>query len=264
MVSYSEITHYFESAGLDELKSALDGDNIRSLVSNLRSDLEFCGRKCDLCRYMIEQMDEVDRPNQTDNPEGVVSPIGQKWQQLAMTHRSIFELLGLALLLKMDATSMLIAFMSPLTDTEKIVLGKHAYTIVAGARNKDLFRTISARMKDYPECIFPNEEYNRLWRENNKKLLYDVTSAKESNRIRNEIDAHKKSFEEQLDAFKAVDWRQCAVDMIRLIQVVNNIEECINGINERLKASFDRFEKEAHDYIAQLDAILKQLESFES
>ena len=48
MVSYSEIAHYFESSGLDDLKSALDGDNIRSLVSNLRNDLELCGKKCDL------------------------------------------------------------------------------------------------------------------------------------------------------------------------------------------------------------------------
>ena len=36
MVSYSEIAHYFESLGLDDLKTALDGDNIRSLISNLR------------------------------------------------------------------------------------------------------------------------------------------------------------------------------------------------------------------------------------
>ena len=60
MVSYSEIAHYFESLGLDDLKSALDGDNIRSLVSNLRNDLELCGKKCDLCRYMLEQMDVVE------------------------------------------------------------------------------------------------------------------------------------------------------------------------------------------------------------
>ena len=51
--------------------------------------------------------------------------------------------------------------------------------------------------------------------------------------------------------------------MIRLIQVVNNIEKSINGINERLKASFDGFEKEAHEYITQLDVILKQLEELD-
>ena len=262
MVSYSEIAHYFESSGLDDLKTALDGDNIRSLISNLRNDLEFCGKKCDLCRYMIEQMDVVDKPYLSISSEETESPITHRWQQLTKAHRSVFELIGFALLLKMDATSMLIAILTAMSETERKILGKHAYTIVAEARNKDLFTSISARMKEYPEWVLPKELFDNLWNEN-KDLLKDVTSDKKSNRIRKTIDAHKRGFEEQLDAFKDTDWCQSAIDMIRLIQVVNNIEKSINGINERLKASFDGFEKEAHEYIAQLDVILKQLEELD-
>lgn len=262
MVSYSEIAHYFDSSGFDELKSALDGNLIRSLVANLRNDLEFCGKKCDLCRYLIEQMDVVDKPYIGISPKETKSPITQKWRQLTKAHRSVFELIGFALLLKMDATSVLITILTSMSDTERKILGKHAYTIVAEARNKDLFTSISARMKEYPEWVLPKEVFDNLWNEN-KDLLKDVTSDKKSNRIRKTIDAHKRGFEDQLDAFKDTDWCQSAIDMIRIIQVVNNIEKCINGINEKLKSLFGQFEKEAHEYIAQLDVILKQLEEFD-
>lgn len=264
MVSYSEIAHYFESSGLDDLKTALDGDNICSLISNLRNDLEFCGKKCDLCRYMIEQMDVVDKPYLGISFEETKSPITQRWQQLTKAHRSVFELLGFALLLKMDATAMLISLMSPMSDVEKKVLGKHAYTIVAEARNKDLFSILSARMKEYPDWALSSEDYETLWTDKNKKLLRDVTSNKKSISIRNAIDAHKHGFEEQLDIFKSVDWRQSVIDMIRLIQVVNNIEVCINGINKRINSFIENFDEETHNYIAQLDNILSQLEEFES
>ena len=264
MTSYNDINHYFETSGFEELKSILNSDWGRDFVSSLRNDLDLCGKKCDFCRYMIEQMDVVDIPLQSINSENYTTPISQKWQQLTKTHRSVFELFGFALLLKMDATAMLISLMSPMSDVEKKVLGKHAYTIVAEARNKDLFSILSARMKEYPDWALSSEDYETLWTDKNKKLLRDVTSNKKSISIRNAIDAHKHGFEEQLDIFKSVDWRQSVIDMIRLIQVVNNIEVCINGINKRIDSFIENFDEETHNYIAQLDNILSQLEEFES
>ena len=257
-ISYSEITHYFESFGFDELKSLLNSEDVQNFVSNLRSNLEYCGKKCDLCRWVIEKMDEEDKAYQIGSSDGIVSSISQKWKLLIVTHRSVFELMGFALLLKMDAMAMLIVLMSPMSDTEKIVLGKHAYTVVAEAKNKDLFTRIALRMKKYPEWALPNEMYKALWEEN-KGLLKDVTSNKESNKIRNTIDAHKSEFDEQLDVFKTTNWRQSAIDMIRIIQVVSNIEASIYGINKRLEGAYKTFEKDTLEYIGRLNEILKEL-----
>ena len=124
----------------------------------------------------------------------------------------------------------------------------------------DLFTALAGGMKAYPEELLTKKEYDTLWKEN-KKLVKWMTRDSLSNRIRNAIDAHKKPFVEQLDAYSTVDWKQSLMDMLTIIQVVANVEECLDKIHGRLRGAFDSYEKDARAYVAKLDGILKKLDS---
>ena len=181
-----------------------------------------------------------------------------RWLELTRGHRRVYELLGYALLLKMDAESMVISLLSASTDIERIVVSKHAYTIVAEAWNMDLFTSLAGGMKVYSEELLTKKEYDTLWKEN-KKLVNGMTRDSLSNRIRNAIDAHKRPFVEQLDAYTAVDWKQSLMDMLTIIQLVMNVEECLEMVHGRLKGAFDSYEEDARVYLAKLDDISKEL-----
>ena len=257
MSLYNEIAHYFEGKDYSEVIYALNEERFQNFVSHLRDDLTLCGKKCSMYRHMIQELDKEKPSSESRTPW---SEIERRWLELTRGHRKVYELLGYAILLKMDAESMVISLLSVSTDTERIVVCKHSYTIVAEARNKNLFTSLAGGMRVYPEELLTKKEYDTLWKES-KKLVKWMTRDSLSNRIRNAIDAHKKSFVEQLDAYSTVDWRQSLMDMLTIIQVVSNVEKCLDKIHGRLRGAFDSYEKDTRAYVAKLDEILKKLES---
>lgn len=172
----------------------------------------------------------------------------KQWHDLVEKQLEMCELMGFVLLLRMDALFQLKELLSARAETEKIVACKHSYTIIAEARNKDLFSVISKKMRNFPEFVFKRNEYDALWKEN-KLLLKYITKKSKANLIRNSIDAHKLSFSEQMKAYGSMDYLQCLLDMFFLIIITQNIDGRLREINVRIGRLLSPFEKEELSYL---------------
>lgn len=257
MESFENIAHYFGDKGYDSIMHFFGGDKVSSTVAHLREDLILSGKKCSVYRHMIAELMKIDNYDESYDPS---SDLDRRWVNLTKSHCGVYQMLGFAMLLKMDAESMLIGMLTAESDTERMVVSKHAYTIVAEARNKDLFKVLARRMMDYPDVILPKEEYDDLWRKNSG-LVRGMTSDKSSNRVRNTIDAHRHSFTEQLDAYVSVDWTRSLNDMLIIVEVIDNVEKCMEKVHSRLTTAYNELEADTKAYVARLDAILKELDS---
>ena len=254
MDSFGNIAHIFGGKDYDAILRSLGADEVSSIVAKLRNDLILSGKKCSVYRHLIAELKKMDDYDDSYIPS---SDIDRRWVNLANSHSGVYEMLGFAMILKMDAESMLIGMLTAESDTERIVVSKHAYTIVAEARNNDLFSVLARRMKDYPDVILPKEDYDDLWGKN-RKLVRGMTSSILSNRVRNFIDAHRHSFSEQLDTYMSVDWIGSLKDMLIIVEVVDNVVECMEKVHNRFITAYNEFEIDARAYMARLDAIIKQ------
>ncbi len=221
--------------------------------------LDGMANACRVLRSLIEilkQTNETLFKASANNPSRMV--FYEEWLEVSTKHQEMCALLGFATLLRMDASYMMIQLLNAESETEKIIACKHSYTIVAEARNNDLFKEISAKMRLYPETIFSREEYNDLWKEN-KVILKGMTNDSIANKIRNHIDSHKSSFVYQMDAYASIDYAQCLLDMMILILVTQNVDASLRQINRRIGNLINVFEMEERKYMVQLKALLKQI-----
>ena len=254
MLSFDEIKQIFEGKKYSDVIRSIGQESIISFVKRLREDLILCGRTCSVFKHLIEQLDD----GSEKYSGAALSEFDRRWLELIRNHRGVYEQLGFAFLLKMDAEVMLIEMLSAKSDTERLVTSKHAYTIVAEARNNDLFNELAGRMKSYPEILLPEKEYNALWK-TNKQLIKKMTSDEQSNRIRKAIDAHKAPFLKQANEYLSIDWKQSLLDMLIIVQVVDNIGACMDIVHDRLTVAYDAFDKDTREYVAQLDVLIKEV-----
>lgn len=160
----------------------------------------------------------------------------------------------------MDAMTTCISLFDAKTDTERIILCKHAYTILYEALEHNLFKRVSRDMRKYPEVLITSDELNGFW-QNVKISLKDISEKEEAQRIRNNIDAHKSdSFMQQIDVYKTCKWAQSIINLYVLIQIIDDIQNCMEGINQNMNKLLEAFEIEAKEYIKKLDYIRKSLQ----
>ncbi|MDE5947536.1 MAG: hypothetical protein K2G86_01910, partial [Prevotella sp.] len=157
------------------------------------------------------------------------------------THASVYEMFGYLTLLQMDAMITIVGLYQAKNDTERIMLCKHAYTIIYEAIEDNLFKKNSAGIKKYPKELKGNV-YKQFWK-GVKDVIKNMTdNIAEAKIIRNTIDAHKcHSFIEQINAYKKCSWSQSVVNMYGLFRVINLINDYMNYINNNMSVLYNRF-----------------------
>ena len=217
-------------------------DNASKFVGEIEDLIDGIGESCStvsrVIAGLIQQIKDLERATNSKDHNSFYT----QWLDLVKKQLGMCELLGYVMLLRIDALFQLKELLSARTETEKIVACKHSYTIIAEARNNNLFSVVSKEMWNYPEHIFPRNEYDSLWKEN-KSLLKFITKASKANSIRNCIDAHKLSFSEQMKAYASMDYLQCILDMFFLIIITQNIDGSLRKINIRIGRLLSPFEK---------------------
>lgn len=237
---------------------AYDKEKSEAFIQELKGLIDGMANACNVIRSLIEYLKQTN-----ENLSNAVSNTSRAsfykgWLEVSATHQEMLELSGFATLLRMDVSYMLIQLLSAETETEKKIACKHSYTIVAEARNNDLFDVIAANMKRYPESILADEEFQAFWK-NNKLLLKQMTTDAEANKIRNYVDSHKASFVKQMETYASIDYAQCVLDMLMLLLVTQNVDDKLRQINKRIGKLICGFEREERHYMIQLEAVLKQL-----
>ena len=256
--SFSEIfeIHYSEKETVGKLSEC----GICINIDLLREKLEYAGKRCTLYAGLIDSFEAGINKAKHDINQNVGDVIIiEKWLAVIQTHRDVYEMMGFLTILQMDAMTTTICLLQAQNDTERIVLSKHAYTIMYEARTHDLFDKVSAGMHKYPEEIVNSDELSIFWKEI-KSVLTKMISQKESEDIRNKLDAHKdKSFINQITLYKKCDWSTSIINLFAFITLIDKIELFMNKIHNKLNVLYDNHKAFIEKRIKQCEDILRQL-----
>jgi len=168
-------------------------------------------------------------------------------------------MMGYLTLLQMDAITTTICLLQAQNDTERIMLSKHAYTIIYEARINDLSKKVSKEMRLYPNEVVNIQELSDFWKNINSilKQIMDIEFAKE---IRNNIDAHKNnSFIRQIALYRECQWGESIIYLSIFTKLVDLIQDYMNIINNNMKKVYNKYTTDIKEYIEKLDQIKKEL-----
>ena len=227
----------------------------------LREHLEYAGKRCCLYESLLNYHEEVIAKTLEEIEKNAFSSYApEKWLTILQTHRNIYEMMGYLTLLQMDAITTTICLLQAQNDTERIMLSKHAYTIIYEARINDLSKKVSKEMRLYPNEVVNIQELSDFWKNINSilKQIMDIEFAKE---IRNNIDAHKNnSFIRQIALYRECQWGESIIYLSIFTKLVDLIQDYMNFINNNMKKVYNKYTTDIKEYIEKLDQIKKELE----
>lgn len=227
----------------------------------LREHLEYAGKRCCLYESLLNYHEEVIAKTLEEIEKNAFSSYApEKWLTILQTHRNIYEMMGYLTLLQMDAITTTICLLQAQNDTERIMLSKHAYTIIYEARINDLSKKVSKEMRLYPNEVVNIQELSDFWKNINSilKQIMDIEFAKE---IRNNIDAHKNnSFIRQIALYRECQWGESIIYLSIFTKLVDLIQDYMNIINNNMKKVYNKYTPDIKEYIEKLDQIKKELE----
>ena len=226
----------------------------------LRKHLEYAGKRCCLYESLLNYHEEVIAKTLEEIKKNTFSSYAsEKWLTILQTHRNIYEMMGYLTLLQMDAITTTICLLQAQNDTERIMLSKHAYTIIYEARINDLSKKVSKEMRLYPNEVVNIQELSDFWKNINSilKQVMDIEFAKE---IRNNIDAHKNnSFIRQIALYRECQWGESIIYLSIFTKLVDLIQDYMNIINNNMKKLYNKYTTDIKEYIEKLDQIKKEL-----
>lgn len=227
----------------------------------LREHLEYAGKRCCLYESLLNYHEEVIAKTREEIEKNAFSSdASEKWLTILQTHRNIYEMMGYLTLLQMDAITTTICLLQAQNDTERIMLSKHAYTIIYEARINDLSKKVSKEMRLYTNEVVNIQELSDFWKNINSilKQIMDIEFAKE---IRNNIDAHKNnSFIRQIALYRECQWGESIIYLSIFTKLVDLIQDYMNIINNNMKKVYNKYTTDIKEYIEKLDQIKKELE----
>ena len=246
-----------------EIVEKLSNIGVCTNIEELRNNLELAGKRCTLYAGLMELFtDGIDKAK-----HDIESNVGdtyaiEKWLTVIQTHYNVYELMGFLTLLQMDAMTTIICLLQATNDTERIMLSKHAYTIMYEAKQNDLFKKVSAEMHKYPDDLVAREELNVFWKDI-KAILNKMMDTKEAKEIRNNLDAHKnQSFTTQISFYKKCDWSRSVVGLSMFVILIEKIQIFMEIIHHKIDILYNQYRAFMEDRIKQYEEILRQLREY--
>lgn len=230
-------------------------------IEHLRSCLIAGGEFCDMClllsTFYNNNLEECHKLIKEGRGDPVINE--RRLALLEIGERTN-NLSGYLALLQMDAMMSIIHMLEAQSDVECLLICKHAYTVFYDAKIKGLFRVVSKEMRELPEDVLSKDRLDELWR-GIKSSIRLLLSEAEAEKVRNNIDAHKSSFIEQMDAYKQCDFGRSAMSMFALMKIAWIIQETLSEVQENLKVLEDHFVDLVKDRIKKWEDLRVELET---
>ena len=232
-------------------------------IEELRNNLELAGKRCTLYAGLMELFTDGINKAKHDIESNVGDTYAiEKWLTVIQTHYNVYELMGFLTLLQMDAMTTIICLLQAKNDTERIMLSKHAYTIMYEAKQNDLFKKVSAEMHKYPETIVERKELNVFWK-NIKVILNKTMDTKEAKEIRNNVDAHKnQSFATQISFYKKCDWSRSIVGLSMFTILIEKIQIFMEIVHHKIDILYNQYRAFMENRMRQYEEILRQIREY--
>lgn len=257
-----DIKQIFELQSPDKEKfERWSDEEISSYVKSLREELDYAGKRCSSCVALLEfSENEIHKNQQHLKSQKYDYYVIQRWLSVIQTHYDVFEMIGYLMLLKMDAITTSISLFQAQSDTERIMICKHAYTIIYEAVENNLFKKVSAGMKKYPEELTGGDVLDQIWKKLSS-MINQMLDADEAKEIRNNIDAHKcHSFAMQINVYKKCSWWQSVRNLYVLVQIIDVIQKYMDIINKNMKSLYKQYQIDMKERLKQLEEIKKELQ----
>lgn len=231
-------------------------------IEHLRSCLVAGGELCDLCLSLSDYYKQNIAECRKLMEDGQGDPIVvEKRLSLLEIGERTNNLCGYVVLLQMDAMISLINMLEAKSDVERLLICKHAYTIIHDAKIKGLFRVVSKEMRELPEEVLSSERRDELWR-GIKSVNCLLLSEEETEHVRNSIDAHKSSsFTEQIAAFKQCEFGKGVASMFALMKIAWIIQETLSSVQTNLNIIECQFADEVKERIKRWEELRKELDA---
>ena len=229
-------------------------------LAKLEENLIYAGKKSEVYLALIKHYQkEIDRFDKESRSIILDIYPSDDWRELLQSGYDATNLAGYLTLLQMDALTSLINIVKATSDAERIMLCKHAYTIIYEALEKNLYSIVSNNMRRFPERFIDNDVYLDLWK-GIRRLAKLLIKKKDAEIIRNTIDSHQRgSFSEQIDAYKKCDYGMSVKSMWALTRIVDLIQNYIDLINKNIKVGFDECGKKRENRTRMMEEISREL-----
>lgn len=258
-----ELVSFFEIKDTDVQKINEWVNHEEITQESLREKLESAGKQAglyvtisDYYKGILDELQvDIDKEEHDSYP-------AKRWSQVLQAEKDVTDLIGFLTLLQMDATTSLIGLLEAKNDTERIVLSKHAYTIIYEAEHKDLFKKVSREMHILPSVLLDSTVKHDLWRgiRSVVRMMVPINAAE---LVRNSIDAHKESFPNQMEAYRKCDYATSVVNLLALIKIVELLQKAMMIIIGNMELLIKQYEDEMTERIRKLDRLLSRLKEYE-
>lgn len=236
-------------------------DTANLSIEQLRKSLVSAGKRCDVYLAMSRRYEEyiTEQEQQINKRTGEVEMF-LRWLKLMETGKKANDLIGYLTLLQMDAMISLLNMLEAKTDTERLMVCKHAYTILHDAQEKGLFKVVSKEMNSMPNEMLDSEYRIALWKEI-KSVIRMMIPRYEVERVRNNIDAHKSaSFTEQIDVYKQCDFGKSFANMFALMKIVDILHEAMDIIINNIEMLNEHLSDEAKTRTKRYEELIEEIE----
>lgn len=232
-------------------------------IDSLRSELEKTGKRSCLILEVSEYYKSMiaDTQKQIEGEEHDRYP-AQRWKQVLESAKTIVDLLGYLTLLQMDAKATIISMLESKCDTERIVLSKHAYTLIYEVQNKDFNNLVSHELEQLPDVLLEKKEKRAIMKSFND-LVKKMISKGEAKTIRDKSDAHKDTFTLQMEAYTKCSFGLGVASLIIFDKTVNLLQKAVGIMLENVPLLLEQYRKDISDRLRKMERLLEKMKEYE-
>lgn len=232
-------------------------------IDSFRSELEKTGNRSCVIWEVSEYYRSIiaDVRNQIEEEEHDRYP-AEKWKQVLESIKAVVDVLGYLTLLQMDANATLISMLDAKSDTERIVLSKHVYTLVYEAQNSDFHDIVSKTLDDLPDVLLDKKTKRSILNDFNG-LVKKLFSKKEAGPIRNHADAHKDNFALQMEAYTKCDYGLSVVSLIVFDKIVHMLQKAMEIMLENVPLLYEQYRADIKERLRKIKRLLEKMREYE-
>lgn len=247
--SVEKIENWLSSEGIkiDSLRDELDKSGKRSCLIREVSDY-YCDTIADVQRQIkIEEHDKY--------PE-------ESWAQVLESVRTVVELLGYLTLLQMDATTTLISMLEAKSDTERVVLSKHAYTLIHEVHDKKYNNLVSKEIENLPDVLLGKEDKRTILNGFND-LVKKIVPRNEAEFVRDKADAHKDDFHLQMEAYTKCNYGLSVAWLFVFIRIGNLLQHTMEIMLENVPLLYEQYRADVTERLRKMERLLEKMKEYE-
>ncbi len=232
-------------------------------IDFLRSELEKTGKRSCLILEVSDYYNNiiVDTKKQIEEEVHDRYPT-ERWEQVLESIKTVVDLLGYLTLLQMDAKATIISMLEAKCDTERVVLSKHAYTLIYEAQSRDFHNVVSKNIEHLPDVLLEKKE-KRFILSGFNDLVKKMIPKNEAKVIRNMADAHKDTFALQMEAYSECNYGLGVASLFVFDKIVNLLQSVVEIMLENVSFLYEHYRADIGERLQKIERLLNKMKEYD-